>query len=261
MDLGLECIQQTIGICNLSVGRNYFLGREPVKRVFGLLFLDKNKIRETSARVVHDFGLRDTVDVDDEIAGALGESRSARCSRNPVWERRTKHGNTSLLMMRSDKKGHRSIEVANPDLCGAGVEIESAFLVDLGGRIGRGKGLDANTGSALEQGETRDVFCSLRCEPGDINGFDARGSGNRALRQGAALGKELTQKERNIHLALAVERSRRRTHNKVTVLIGLDPVRELRELRVSQDLAPASQVDPGLRCKVRQLDSDRHGER
>jgi simple sugar transport system ATP-binding protein len=65
MDLGLECIQQTIGICNLSVGRNYFLGREPVKRVFGLPFLDKNKIRETSARVVHDFGLRDTVDVDD----------------------------------------------------------------------------------------------------------------------------------------------------------------------------------------------------
>jgi hypothetical protein len=164
-------------------------------------------------------------------------------------------------MMRSDKKGHRSVEVANPDLCGAGVEIESAFLVDLGGRIGRGKDLDANIGSALEQGETRDVFCSFRCEPGDINGFDARGSGNRALRQGAALGKELTQKERNIHLALAVERSRRRTHNKVTVLIGLDPVRELRELRISQNLAPASQVEPGLRCKVRQLDSDRHGER
>ena len=33
IDLGLECIQQTIGICdNLSVGRNYFLGREPTKR-------------------------------------------------------------------------------------------------------------------------------------------------------------------------------------------------------------------------------------
>ena len=124
------------------------------------------------------------------------------CSRNPVWERRTKHGNRSLL-------------------------------------------------SALEQGETRDVFCSFRCEPGDINGFDARGSGNRALRQGAALGKELTQKERNIHLALPVERSRRRTHNKVTVLIGLDPVRELRELRISQNLALASQVEPGLRRKVR----------
>src|SRR5260370_6315354 len=69
MDLGLECIQQTIGICdNLSVGRNYFLGREPIKRVFGLPFLDKKKIRETSAKVVHDFGVRATVDVDDKLA-------------------------------------------------------------------------------------------------------------------------------------------------------------------------------------------------
>jgi hypothetical protein len=154
-------------------------------------------------------------------------------------------------MMRNNKKGHRSVDIADPDLGGAGVKIESAFLVDLGGRIGRGKDLDANIRSALEKGETRDVFCSSRCEPGDINGFDAGGSGTRALRQGAALGKELAQKERNIHLALAVERSRRRTHNEVTVLIGLDPIRELRELRVSQDLAPASQVEPGLRRKVR----------
>jgi len=153
-------------------------------------------------------------------------------------------------MMRSDKKGHRSVEVTDPDFRGTGVEIESAFLLDLGDKIRRGKDLDANVGSALEQGEMRDIFCSSRCEPGDINGFDAGGSGNRALRQGAAFGKELAQKERNIHLALAVERSRRRTHNEVTVLIGLDPVRELRELRISQDLAPASQVEPGLRRKV-----------
>jgi simple sugar transport system ATP-binding protein len=52
----------------LSVGRNYFLGREPIKRIFGLPFLDKKKVREASAKVVNDFGLRDTVDVDDEIA-------------------------------------------------------------------------------------------------------------------------------------------------------------------------------------------------
>ena len=123
-------------------------------------------------------------------------------SRNPVWERRTKHGNRSLL-------------------------------------------------SALEQGETRMFSVRSGASQATSMALTPRGSGNRALRQGAALGKELTQKERNIHLALAVERSRRRTHNKVTVLIGLDPVRELRELRISQNLAPASQVEPGLRRKVR----------
>jgi simple sugar transport system ATP-binding protein len=45
IDLGVECIQQTIGICdNLSVGRNYFLGREPIKRFLGVPFLDKKKV-------------------------------------------------------------------------------------------------------------------------------------------------------------------------------------------------------------------------
>src|SRR5258705_11165338 len=90
MDLGLECIQQTIGICdNLSVGRNYFLGREPVKRVFGLPFLDKKKIRETSAKVVHDFGLRDTIDVDEEIALLSGgEKQTFKIARAVTFRNR-----------------------------------------------------------------------------------------------------------------------------------------------------------------------------
>jgi simple sugar transport system ATP-binding protein len=90
IDLGLECIQQTIGICdNLSVGRNYFLGREPIKRVFGLPFLDKRKIREASAKVVHDFGLRDSVDVDDEIALLSGgEKQTFKIARAVTFRNR-----------------------------------------------------------------------------------------------------------------------------------------------------------------------------
>jgi simple sugar transport system ATP-binding protein len=90
IDLGLECIQQTIGICdNLSVGRNYFLGREPTKRFFGVPFLDKKKIRETSAKVVHDFGLRDTVDVDDEIALLSGgEKQTFKIARAVTFRNR-----------------------------------------------------------------------------------------------------------------------------------------------------------------------------
>src|ERR1700741_841029 len=90
MDLGLECIQQSIGICdNLSVGRNYFLGREPVKRVLGLPFLDKKKIREASAKVVRDFGLRDTVDVDDEIALLSGgEKQTFKIARAVTFRNR-----------------------------------------------------------------------------------------------------------------------------------------------------------------------------
>ena len=35
-------------------------------------------------------------------------------------------------MIRTNKKSDRSVEVADPDFGGAGVEVESAFLVDLG---------------------------------------------------------------------------------------------------------------------------------
>lgn len=88
--LGLECIQQTIGICdNLSVGRNYFLGREPVKRIFGLPFLDKRKIREASAKVIRDFGLRDSIDVDDEIALLSGgEKQTFKIARAVTFRNR-----------------------------------------------------------------------------------------------------------------------------------------------------------------------------
>jgi simple sugar transport system ATP-binding protein len=90
IDLGLECIQQSIGICdNLSVSRNYFLGREPVKRILGLPFLDKKKMRETSAKVVHDFGLRDTVDVEDEIALLSGgEKQTFKIARAVTFRNR-----------------------------------------------------------------------------------------------------------------------------------------------------------------------------
>jgi hypothetical protein len=46
--------------------------------------------------------------------------------------------------MRVDKKEHRAVHVADPDLDGAGVEIESALLVDFGVRIERGEDLDAD---------------------------------------------------------------------------------------------------------------------
>jgi simple sugar transport system ATP-binding protein len=79
IDLGIETIQQMVGLCdNLSVARNYYLGREPVKRLFGVIpILDFDKMREASRKVVKNFGLRESVDVDDEVAllsGGEGQS-------------------------------------------------------------------------------------------------------------------------------------------------------------------------------------------
>jgi ABC-type dipeptide/oligopeptide/nickel transport system ATPase subunit len=58
-----------IGLCdNLSVVRNYFLGREVVRRIFGVRLLDKRKMGDATRKVSGDFGLRDSIDVEDEIS-------------------------------------------------------------------------------------------------------------------------------------------------------------------------------------------------
>jgi simple sugar transport system ATP-binding protein len=78
IDLGIETIQQSVGLCpNLSVARNYFLGREPIKRILGIPFLDFNKMRDSSRKVIRSFGLRDHVDVDDEVAMLSGGERQS----------------------------------------------------------------------------------------------------------------------------------------------------------------------------------------
>src|SRR5215510_2042683 len=53
IDLGIETIQQTVGLCdNLSIARNYYLGREPVKRLLGVIpVLDLGRMREASNKV------------------------------------------------------------------------------------------------------------------------------------------------------------------------------------------------------------------
>lgn len=77
IDLGIETIQQAVGLCdNLSVARNYFLGREPVKRFLGIPVLDFAKMRQASQRIVGEFGLRE-VDVDDEVALLSGGERQS----------------------------------------------------------------------------------------------------------------------------------------------------------------------------------------
>lgn len=78
IELGIETIQQSVGLCdNLSIARNFYLGREPVRRVAGIPILDFDKMREMSRRVIRDFGLRDNVSVDDEVETLSGGERQS----------------------------------------------------------------------------------------------------------------------------------------------------------------------------------------
>ena len=78
IDLGIETIQQAVGLCNnLSIARNFYLGQEPVKRRWGLPLLDFEKMRKKSESVIREFGLRDNVSPDDEVEILSGGERQS----------------------------------------------------------------------------------------------------------------------------------------------------------------------------------------
>jgi hypothetical protein len=60
-------------------------------------------------------------------------------------------------------------------------------------------------------------------------------------------------------LAVRVYEARRRRHKDMSMPIGFDTVRKLREVLVAEDLAPSSQAEPGLRLEIREL--DRHARK
>lgn len=161
-------------------------------------------------------------------------------------------------MIWTNKKGERTVDVADPDLCGASVEIEEPFFGDFGCRIGRANNLDTDLRSALEKGKLWDMLFALRSEPGDVDGSDACGDGDWALGKSAAVREKLAQTEDNFCLTFAVQGSRWRTHEDVAVLVGLDAIREPGELGISENPRPSSQVEGGLGLKLGKLDRDRH---
>jgi hypothetical protein len=71
--------------------------------------------------------------------------------------------------------------------------------------------------------------------------------------------EKLAQQTRDMSLAPAMDRSRRRTHKNVAMLIGFNAMREFGERGISQYLGPTREIKLGLRFQVRQLDGDRHG--
>jgi len=90
IEFGMETIQQSVGLCdNLSIARNFYLGREPVKRRFGIPFLDFARMREASTQVIRAFGLRSNVSADDEVEVLSGgERQSIKIGRAVAFKNR-----------------------------------------------------------------------------------------------------------------------------------------------------------------------------
>jgi hypothetical protein len=161
-------------------------------------------------------------------------------------------------MINARKERHGAVEVANPDLGGAGVEIEGAFFVGLGRGIRGGKNLDANVWRASEDNRVLVNFGPAWSEPGDIGGLDAVCGGHWTLCKDEAVREQIGQQSADGKLAASMTKSWRRAHEDVSVSIGLDAIGQLGEGRIGQDFGPTSQVEFGLRSEIRELDGDRH---
>ena len=93
-------------------------------------------------------------------------------------------------MINARKERHRAVEVADPDLGGAGVEVEGAFFVDLGWGVRWGKDLDADLGRASECEGSLEQLWPATVEPHEVNGFDTVSGGKRAFGESTTVGEE-----------------------------------------------------------------------
>jgi hypothetical protein len=83
-------------------------------------------------------------------------------SRDDLWKLQAKTGSRNL-MIGTNKKRHRTVEIADPGLGRASVEIERAFFGDLALSIRRGKDLDRNShGRKIHQKMAKDMDSKRR---------------------------------------------------------------------------------------------------
>jgi hypothetical protein len=161
-------------------------------------------------------------------------------------------------MIRTKKKSHRTVEVADPDFGGAGIEIEGAFLRDLRCGIRCGKDFDADLWRASEYEGSLDQLGPASVEPHKVNGFDTVSGGKRAFRESTTVGEEGLQQVGDLALAVGVGESWRWTHDDVSVSIGFDPIGEFGQARIGQDFGPPGKVKRGLSLEIWKLDGDGH---
>jgi hypothetical protein len=161
-------------------------------------------------------------------------------------------------MIRTKKKRHGTVEVADPDFGGAGVEVESAFFVDLGCGVRWGKDFDTDFRGTSEKNRILVYLGALVSEPRNVGCLDPIGGRNGAFGESTTVGEEGLQQVGDLALAVGVGESWRWTHDDVSVSIGFDPIGEFGQSRIGQDFGPPGKVKRGLSLEIWKLDGDGH---
>jgi hypothetical protein len=190
--------------------------------------------------------------------GVRGEGDKPPRLRNPLRKVRAER-RIRNLMIDTRKERHGSVEVADPDLGCAGVEVEGSFFVDLGRGVGRRKDLDADFGCSGERDRVSVDLGPVMIEPGNVHGLDAVGSRDWTLGQSLALRHERLEKSDDMGLAPGVSEGRWRGHKNASKPISLNAIGELGQAGITEDFTPSGEVESGLRFKIGELNRDRHG--
>jgi len=145
-------------------------------------------------------------------------------------------------MINARKKQHRAIEVTDPDLCCAGLEIESPFFLDLGGGIRSGKDLYADRRGSWKRGRwisEQPAFLSVGKQD-DIGNPDlAVASKDSLLDSGEFAGVKLVKEIGNSASSLPMVEARRWRHDELASGVDLEAFRPIGEGGIGADLEPA----------------------
>ena len=73
---GIQTVYQHLGLVDeLSLTRNFFLGLEPTRQIFGIRHLDHSRMREVVRHEISKLGIRRRLDPDDPVAKLSGGER------------------------------------------------------------------------------------------------------------------------------------------------------------------------------------------
>ena len=145
------------------------------------------------------------------------------------------------------EKADMTIPVAYPHFAGASSKIQSAFLIDLGLTIRRGKDFHTDIGCRRKRlvGRSRQFVEPVQVNPNGVRYADAFGGQNGLLRICTVAGKEGLQERGDAKALFAMERVWWRTHEKMSEGIDLDAFATPEQLRVCQKVIPALQEELG----------------
>ena len=164
----------------------------------------------------------------------------ARCSRDGLWKGRAKERGGEL-MINARKKRHGAIEIADPNLDCAGVEVEGPFFVDLSLGVRSGKDLYANRRGSGKRGRwisDQPTFLSDG-EQDDIGDSDlAVASKDSLLDCGEFASIQLVEEIGNSASSLAMIKARRWRHDELAGSVDLEAFGAICEGGIAADLEP-----------------------